>query len=867
MPEPVPSAPPRPTAPEPGASPEARHGSGMLRRFGALYWLTGLGLLGLRARLEEHSAENVRAAAEQGPVVYVMHTRSLLDWLAVNRVLNQRRLPLPRYSTGVRTFWLQPLLEALRSAWARLRARLRDGPLPDAIESGWLARAVAAGMPALVFLTAARSPWRPRVRAGEEAVHALLQAQSDGARPVQLVPVVVVWHRGAGQNRTEAERFVLGSSDEPGPLLKLWTVLSGGGSAVVQAGRALDLKQLLERFPEDPPRRQARAAHIALRRNLYREQHTIRGPQIRPYRWTRRLVLQSPEVRHLVRAEAARTGRPPAAVERKVEATLDAIAARMSFPFVRFADHFCRFLFTRIYEGVDMRPEDAERLRQAVRAGTPIVVPCHRSHLDYILISWVFYQHDLAIPHVCAGDNLAFWPLGPVLRRVGGFFIKRSFKGETVFPVVFERYLRQLIRDGFPIEFYPEGARSRTGKLLPARHGVLGMVLDAAAGGRSDQEVTFVPMAICYEQIAEEGSYARELAGEAKRKEDVGQVVRAGRVFGKRFGRVFLRVGEPLPARAVFAEAGAPWRELSEDQRRRALQRTGAQIMSRVADSLVVLPTGLVAAGLLAQSRSGLRRAALQARCQRLLAFLQRRGALMADPDLGGSRAFDGALQRFTREGYVKILAGDDGEPLVEVVPDKRITLEYYKNGLLHAFAPASLLALLVRAELARGLPLDRAALHVGLLELIRSLRLEFVFDPDLDDGALCAGAEADLLAAGALSAGPDGALAAGQREALVELAELTRNFVESYHLVLAVAEGPGPRSPARELPRRAQAAAQPRVGADDHLRRPEALSIVNLQNAARVWVEEGLIDGATGELRQPERAAAVRERLHRLLL
>ena len=834
--------PPPPRA-NPARTAEGRFRSSMVRRFGALYWLSGLGFLLRNIRLEEHSAENIRVATQKGPLVYVLHTESVLDWLAVNRVLNRRRLPLAQYTHGLSSTLFRPLAAAARE-WGTALWAWAQGALPDPLTSGWLTEAVASGMPSCIFIVGGRAG---RERSGPDPVEALLAAQAQSASPIQLVPLVVVWSRAPEVARSEAARFVLGSADEPGPLQKLWAVLTRSEQAIVQAGAPLDLVALQHRLGDGPVSRRARAARILLRRYLYRESHTLRGPRIRPYRWTRRIVLTSPEVRAVVREEAAATGRTPARVYAEVDRTLDKIAARMSYPFVRFADHFCRFLFTRIFNGVDLRPEDAERIRAAFRQGTPILVPCHRSHLDYILISWVCYQHDIFIPHVCAGDNLSFFPLGTVLRRVGGFFIKRSFKGERVFPVVFERYLRQLIRDGFPIEFYLEGGRSRTGKLLPAKHGVLSMVLDAAFGGREDRDAIFLPMAICYEQIAEEGAYARELGGEKKRSEDLGQVVKASQVIRKRYGKVYLRVGEALPARSVTSELGVDWPALSKGQRKEVLQRTGERLMVRISRQLVALPTGLVALGLLAQSRSSLRFAELRDRCVRLLGQLERKGTLGAEAGLGQPRALATALARFEAEKMVtRVLDGGSRDAygdadILQIMPDRRITLEYYKNSIIHAVAPLSLLAAAVRGE--REAPrITRARVCEVFRTLTFLLRYEFALDPDQRLDQLEDEAMADLVAYGAAEVDADGGVLVPDPRRIAELAELTRNFIESYVLVLDGARALRTKDcTIRELPGLIQEWGRRHLNAAV-LRRPEALSLANLQNAVSAFHEEGVI-------------------------
>ncbi len=833
---------PRPTPVDPAASPEGRARSAMLRKFGLLFRLVGLGVLLSRVRVEEHSTENVRRAAERGPLVYVLHTRSIIDWLALNVVLNRRRLPLAQVSPGLRSTVWRPVVEAAREWVGALRARLRIGAAADPVGSGWFAQAVAEGMPSAIYLTRPRGDVGAMLGPAEaDPVAALLDAQARAGRPVQALPVVVAWSRRPELARGEVARFLLGNADEPGPLQKLWMVASGRGQGVVQIGRPLDMSALVERLKGEEPRVQVRAARMLLRRYLYREAHTIRGPRIRPFAWTRRMVLHAPEVRRLIEDEARATGKPAAVIEAKVARIYARMAARMSYTVTLAADAFCRFLFNRIYTGVDIRPEDAERLREAMRAGTPVLVPCHRSHLDYLLVSWVFFQHDLALPYIVAGDNLSFFPLGPVFRRLGAFFIKRSFRGDRVFPVVFERYLRQLVRDGFPVEFFIEGGRSRTGKLLPAKPGVLGMVLDAAAGGRADHAVTFLPIAISYEQIAEERAYARELAGEQKRRESVGQLLRARSVLGRRYGKVFLRVGEPLPAAEIFAEGGAPWASLDREHRAELVQRTGERLLHRIGRELVVLPTGLVALALLAQTRRSIRLDDLHARVSRFDGVL-RRVAPHAVSGLGAvGWMVQEALARFERGRLVSRLR-DDGAEVIQIEPERRITLEYYKNGLLNHLVPLSFVAAAVRGLVEKERAVTAAEVSRLFAWQVFLFRYEFVLDPGRPAEATEGEAIDALVAYGALERAADGSLRVVDRRLVGEMAELTRNFVESYLLVLRAAAALRSRDISPDaLPGKVQEWGKVRLAAEE-LRRPEALSLVNLQHAARAWREEGVL-------------------------
>jgi len=525
-----------------------------------------------------------------------------------------------------------------------------------------------------------------------------------------------------------------------------------------------------------------------------------------------------------------------------------------------------RFLWNRIYGGVVIRDADVDRVRRASRRGTMVLVPCHRSHLDYVLVSSVFYEHDLAIPHVVAGINLSFWPLGPVLRRLGAVFVKRSFKGDRIFGVVFARYLQQLIREGYPVEFFIEGGRSRTGKVLSPKIGVLGMIMEAAARVRTrDFDVTFLPMNISYEQVAEEASYAREILGERKEAEGIGELMKAPAVLRHRYGRVFLRVGEPISASDELDALDAPWDAISEARRKEILLRLGNRLLHRVNEEAVVQPTHLVAAAMLCHGRRGIRRDALLGRVERFRAFLEDKGAALSPAWSRPAVAVDDAIRRFLDGRKVGLFEDEDG-PVYRIPEERRILLEYYKNSVLHAFAVASLLALVVRRD-ARGpgtgtveggltdLSDARRVLHV----LTRIFSEEFIFDPDATPVQRETQAIDDLVRYGALRDASDGEterwqIADGVR--LAEMAAFTVSFVESYGLTLKVAHGLKDQgAEASALPAAVLRVARGMYAVEE-IRWPEALSAINIRNAIHVFTEMGVFTFRAGGGLQFDEAA-----------
>ncbi|MDP2312989.1 MAG: 1-acyl-sn-glycerol-3-phosphate acyltransferase [Pseudomonadota bacterium] len=823
---------PRPDHPLVDATAPDSFRSAMLPAFGPAFYLLGLPLFFRTLRMEDHSAERIRRAAERGPVVYVLHTRSVVDWLALNRVLVGAGLPLPVFTNGVEsTFWMP-----LGDQWRALARRFRgETPAFDPMSSGWLADCIASGRPTCLFLQPQRDLRDLVVRRDEpDPIAALLDAQARTERPVQVVPIVVIANRSPEPAQREVGSFLIGLEDIPGSLGKL-AAIATQGTALVQAGEAIPLTEYVARYKDEPPARRLKMLRLALRRWLYREARVVRGPRARPYDHVRRVVLESREVRDLVVAESAATGKPPEKLRAEVARQYDRIAARFSFPAVRLFAALCKQIWNRIYSGIDVREEDLDRIREALRKGTPILVPCHRSHLDYLLISSLLFERDVVIPHIVAGDNLSFWPLGSIFRRSGAFFIRRSFAGDRVFPVVFARYLKELVHMEVPVEFFIEGGRSRTGKLLPPKVGVFGMLMDAAASvTRADREVSFLPIYIGYEQIAEERAYARELSGARKEKESVQQVVKATGVLRQRYGKVYLRVGEALTARDIAG--GEDWAKLSKDRRHELLLAGGERLLHRINTEAVALPTAIVALAILAHARRGLRHAELQARVERLRAFL----AAANVQEGGGMSHVDGiieeALRRFVGGRMLTALEEEHGR-VYSIVPERRVTLEYYKNTVLHAFAPAAFYASAVRAL--GNESVDRAAVS-RLFRLQQFLlRYEFVLDPDVNEDTLEARAIHGLAAYGALST--DGELRVVDRGRVGEIANLVANFLESYQLVLRAAKAAkGPVS-AKDLPRDALTFGKTLLAVDE-ITRPESLNLVNLENAVRAFAEDGVL-------------------------
>ncbi|PRY71723.1 glycerol-3-phosphate 1-O-acyltransferase PlsB [Halomonas ventosae] len=548
------------------------------------------------------------------------------------------------------------------------------------------------------------------------------QCQRDPGRDVQLVPVSIFWGRAPGKRFGVWQLLAADSWQLTGRLRRLLSVVINGKDVEVHLGTPLRLSELLDaREARLTNRKVARLLRVHFRRLRTR----VLGPDLSHRRTLIEGVAASPEVRRVIREVATAEQRSAARLEGRARRYGREIASNMTYPVLRFMDGLLRRLWNRLYDGVAVH--GLERVKAIAGDHTLVYVPCHRSHIDYLLLSYVLYRDGLMPPHIAAGRNLDMPLIGPLLRRGGAFFMRRSFRDNRLYATVFNEYLHRLIARGHPLEYFIEGGRSRSGRMLPARPGMLSMTLHSylrsARGG--GQPLVFVPVYIGYERILESGSYQRELHGGRKRKESPWGVLRVLGRLRQPFGQVTVNIGEPLSLPA-FLDAEVPgWRRQLDDPRppwlARAVPRLGETLSRRINAAAALNPVNLVALVLLATPHHAIE-ASLLKRQLALLVALQRR--------LPGGRHV--SLPEGTPETWLeRVLALGMVErrphPLGDIiVADGRQAglLGWYRNNVLHLFALAGLTAFAFRHQACHDLDGLVALLAPGWPILTRELMI-----------------------------------------------------------------------------------------------------------------------------------------------
>ena len=431
---------------------------------------------------------------------------------------------------------------------------------------------------------------------------------------------------------------------------------------------------------------------------LDKQRASMLGPDLSDRRNLVDKLVYSPAIKHAIEMEAAEKGTSVREARSQARGYANEMVNDYSHSIIRGFYKFLTWLWTQLYDGVEVH--HFERVRDLATDYELIYVPCHRSHVDYLLLSYVIYKRGLSIPYVAAGDNLDVPVLGPLLRGAVAFYIRRSFRGNALYTAVLREYMHTLITRNTPIEYFIEGGRSRSGRLLPPKMGMLAMTVHSQLR-QTNKPVVFIPTYIGYERIMEGGTYVGELKGKPKESESLIGLLKVGRKIERIFGNVHLSFGTPLHLSDFMTKFDVPANSLPSDRTDSPLDEKtsamvdniGVKVMQHINKAAVVTPVSLLSLVLLSAPKAALD----ENICREQIALYQglAQQLVYSDDtvitDMTPQQIIDYGIKLKLIERTPHIL-GD----IIQVAGKQAALLSYFRNNILHVFILLSFLSALV---------------------------------------------------------------------------------------------------------------------------------------------------------------------------
>ncbi|RBW50623.1 glycerol-3-phosphate 1-O-acyltransferase PlsB [Marinobacter sp. F3R11] len=611
---------------------------------------------------------------------------------------------------------------------------------------------------------------------------------------VQIVPVSLFWGRSPDKEKSLVKLLLSDTWSVAGRLQKFLIILVHGRNTYVQFNKPLSLKQVIDEHRDNEERANRKLARI-LRTHFRKVRQAVLGPDLSHRRTLVQGLLRTQAVKEAIRETAAKEGIAPEKVRARAYKYADEIAASMSVVTIRVFEVALAWLWNRLYKGVAVN--NIKVVKESAQSSAVVYVPCHRSHIDYLLLSYVLYKNGLMPPHIAAGINLNMPIVGSILRRGGAFFMRRSFRDNPLYSTVFNEYMHVMFTRGYSVEYFVEGGRSRTGRMLQPRPGMLSMTVRSFLRDHR-KPIVFVPVYIGYEKVMEGRSYLGELRGKKKQKESVLGLAKTARKLNNSFGRVSVNFGEAIHLSDVLDDVHSSWRDEAYDSACRPpwLNDTVSELALRVASninaSVAVNPIGMIATVLLGAER---------------LAMDEGQLIRLADQYADLLKAYPYAETVTMPEGSGKDwVAYCESMGLVSRQPQKlgdiiglegsnAILMTYYRNNIQHLFALPSLIASLFENK--SSLTRSKIVYLAGVAYPYLQSELFLKYQPDEAEDVINRWID-ELINQGLLETAENNRIASPEEgtEAMLRLRILSRfiiQTVERYHIAVGTLRKYGP--------------------------------------------------------------------------
>ena len=801
-------------------------------------------------------AAYLKTLSEKGIIVYVSKYRSRFEYLFYHIRYKEEGVPFPEICFEYRILLWQKISRLLRIAYAHLNHLLKHRSFLNPYESGFFKRRLESGSSAFFSLIDPRGFYRRFVKAKQEPAAYLIELQKTIDRPIYIVPQWLFFSKKPHRPPRNVIDVIFGSEENPGRLRRWAVVLRSPQRLFVEVADPLNLKDFLKE-PENEDRELEQVASDLRNRlldQLDRHRQSITGPVLKTPLELKELILRDEEVQHFMRHYAESQNKDVYDIYKEANSYLDDIAADYNVTLVQTLAKIFGWIWKTMFEDVTVDMEGLYRVKSAATRAPLVIVPCHKSHFDYLIINYLLFTNNMPTPHIAAGRNLAFWPMGPLFRKSGAFFIRRTFRGAKLYSAIFARYVHQLIKQGVNIEFFIEGGRSRTGKLVLPKTGLVSILLDAFKNGVS-RDLIFVPVFVGYDRLLEESAILKELEGVRKKEESFWELIRARKVLKKRHGRVYVQFADPISLRTLVSNVNPSLEDMTQAEFQAFGRNLSHRIINAINDISVVTAQALTASAILNCPKPRFSHDEIMVYVDIYLNYLLSQNVRLSENIADPYHGVENVLSMYEDRKFIgkqKTKKQDDAasdEEWYLLAENKRLNLEYYKNNCIHFFVPAAYTAMAILSY--DAFQFSASALHSDYELLQEFFKYEFAYDVDKTSAVMVRKTlkafidDAILIPHRSL---PDtyNITATGFRKLLC-FASFLKTYFESYWVVLKVLKAHHKGELVKKECMKRIRALGNQLYKQQEIERPEALSQINYENGLMFFNFKG-IRGAEDE-------------------
>ena len=652
--------------------------------------------------LDDHNLDKIKGIHPDSIVVFTSKNKRFFDFLYLHTRLKALELPFPELGFDLRFFFLLPVKRVCRILLSHLDYFLHHFHIKDIYTSGFAERTLLDQKAGFVCLIEEDDFYKRFIKATPDPLFHLIELQKRIDRSVVIVPEDIIYVTKPMHKNPGLADILFGTHEKPGLIKRVFTLIRTPEKIRVEVAGPVDLKEFISR-PEIE-RLDAEFQTHRLRSHLVdilnRQRKSITGPVLKSRQEITEDILTRKSLREFLAEYAARTETPLRKVNKKAAGYINEIAANYNLRAINFLNWLLNWVFSNIFDGVVVNQDEINRMREKYAQAPLILVPCHKSHLDYLLLPWVMFKHNMPCPHIAAGKNLSFWPLGPVFRGAGAFFLRRTFQGAELYTRIFAAYLEKLLYEGFNIKIYIEGGRSRTGKLLCPKPGGLAMMIRAYLNGACE-DLYFVPIYVGYDRVLEEDAYLKEIEGGKKSPETLKGLLNTRKFLKKKYGKVYLKFDEPLSMNTYLQDKNINLKRATDKEYMDFVKGFGYKLINSINENTVATPHGIIASAILNCSQNTFTKDQMLRRVNTYMNFLTFNSAYLSDTlVMDQDNAFDSVIRNFLFRNFIE-LADEDEEEITDVTTlivkhNKRAILDYYKNSVICFFVPAAYTAVAI---------------------------------------------------------------------------------------------------------------------------------------------------------------------------